>query len=87
MTIESTAIISYDILFLLNLGPWFEYYLKSRSPVVLNFNPFLAFKDDPKPKYNSQVRFQKFLILVRFFGTIVLRPEFNKRCKVIFGHE
>ena len=35
--------------------PWFEYYLKSRTPLPLNFNPFLAWKDDPRPEYNNQL--------------------------------
>lgn len=61
-------------------GPWFDYYLKSRSPVVLNFNPFLAFKDDPKPKYNSQlIRSTNMLIsTLRFMKSLrasILEPE------------
>ena len=28
-------------------GPWFDMYLKSRLPLVLNYNPFIAFKEDP----------------------------------------
>lgn len=31
--------------------PWFDMYLKSRAPLVLNFNPFMAWKDDPDPKF------------------------------------
>lgn len=36
-------------------GPWFDMYLSSRKPLPLNFNPFLALKDDPRPEYNQQV--------------------------------
>lgn len=28
--------------------PWFDMYLESRDPLVLNYNPFMAFKDDPQ---------------------------------------
>lgn len=31
--------------------PWFDMYLKSRAPLVLNFNPFMAWKDDPNDKF------------------------------------
>jgi len=27
--------------------PWYDMYLESREPVVLNFNPFIMFQDDP----------------------------------------
>lgn len=30
-------------------------YLKDRRPVVLTHNPFMAFQDDPRPEYNTQV--------------------------------
>lgn len=33
-------------------GPWFDYYLKSRLPLPLNFNPFMAWKDDLRTEYN-----------------------------------
>ncbi|XP_042907530.1 carnitine O-palmitoyltransferase 2, mitochondrial isoform X2 [Parasteatoda tepidariorum] len=36
-------------------GPWFDMYLKSRTPLVLNYNPFLSFKDDPKSEFNTQL--------------------------------
>lgn len=36
-------------------APWFDMYLRSRIPIVLNFNPFMTFKDDPKPGYNDQL--------------------------------
>lgn len=31
--------------------PWFDMYLKSRTPLVLNFNPFMAWKDEPDGKF------------------------------------
>ena len=30
------------------LGPWYDMYLESRDPLVLNYNPFIGFKDDPQ---------------------------------------
>ena len=29
-------------------GPWYGRYLASRDPLVLNLNPFFAFKNDPR---------------------------------------
>ncbi|CAK9296202.1 unnamed protein product [Gordionus sp. m RMFG-2023] len=34
---------------------WFSYYLQDRRPLALNTNPFISIKDDPKPRYNSQL--------------------------------
>ncbi|GFY40144.1 carnitine O-palmitoyltransferase 2, mitochondrial [Trichonephila inaurata madagascariensis] len=61
-------------------GPWFDMYLKSRVPLVLNFNPFLAFKDDPQPKYNTQLLRSSNMIIssLRFFKSLkanILEPE------------
>lgn len=61
-------------------GPWFNMYLKSRVPLVLNFNPFLAFKDDPQPKYNTQLLRSTNMIIssLRFFKSLqanILEPE------------
>lgn len=36
-------------------GPWFDMYLKDRQSVVLNYNPFMMFSDDPKKPYNDQL--------------------------------
>ena len=30
-------------------------YLKDRRPVPLTHSPFIAFQDDPRPEYNTQV--------------------------------
>lgn len=43
--------------------PWFDMYLKDRQPIVLNYNPFISYVDDPKVPYNDQViRAANFLI-------------------------
>ena len=36
-------------------APWYDMYLKDRRPVMLNHNPFMSMKDDPRPEYNNQV--------------------------------
>ncbi|CAL1275003.1 unnamed protein product [Larinioides sclopetarius] len=61
-------------------GPWFDMYLKSRVPLVLNFNPFLAFKDDPKPTYNDQLLRSTNMVMssLRFLKSLrenILEPE------------
>lgn len=60
--------------------PWFEYYLKSRTPLPLNFNPFLAWKSDPNPEYSPQLVRVSNMILsaMRFRRSLleeVLEPE------------
>uniref|UniRef100_A0A131XEV7 Putative carnitine palmitoyltransferase ii n=1 Tax=Hyalomma excavatum TaxID=257692 RepID=A0A131XEV7_9ACAR len=35
-------------------APWFDMYLTSRKPLPLNFNPFMAWKDDERPAYMDQ---------------------------------
>ena len=38
-------------------------YLKDRQSIVLNYNPFISYVDDPKSHYNDQViRASNFLI-------------------------
>ncbi|KAJ8302034.1 hypothetical protein KUTeg_021021 [Tegillarca granosa] len=61
-------------------GPWFDMYLKSRVPVVLNHNPFMVFTDDPKPQYQNQlIRATNMVISsLRFMKTFranILEPE------------
>ncbi len=34
---------------------WFDFYLKDRRRVALTHNPFLAWKNDPRPEYNDMV--------------------------------
>lgn len=59
---------------------WFNTYLSSRSPLPLNYNPFLAWRDAPSSKQNDQlVRSTNFLIsAIRFKRSLeenVLEPE------------
>ena len=35
-------------------GPWFDMYLESRTPLPLNYNPFLLFKKDSNELLNHQ---------------------------------
>ena len=35
-------------------APWFDMYLKDRQSIVLNYNPFIAFIDDPRSAFNNQ---------------------------------
>lgn len=60
--------------------PWYEMYLKSRTPLVLNYTPFMAWKDDPQAEYNKRtVRVTNFIIsALRFRKSLsenVLKPE------------
>ena len=34
---------------------WFDTYLKSRTPIVLNYNPFIMLKDEDRPMLNDQL--------------------------------
>lgn len=59
---------------------WFDMYLSSRLPLVLNFAPFMAFKDDPDPYYmNLSIRATNMIIsALRFRRSLednVLSPE------------
>ncbi|XP_007944109.1 carnitine O-palmitoyltransferase 2, mitochondrial [Orycteropus afer afer] len=61
-------------------GPWFDMYLAARDPVVLNFNPFIAFHPDPKSEYNDQVTRATNMTMsaIRFLKTFqasLLEPE------------
>ncbi|XP_064138065.1 carnitine O-palmitoyltransferase 2, mitochondrial [Loxodonta africana] len=61
-------------------GPWFDMYLTARDSVVLNFNPFMAFKPDPKSEYNDQLTRATNMTVsaVRFLKTLragLLEPE------------
>lgn len=55
-------------------------YLSARDPVVLNFNPFMAFSPDPKAEYNEQLVRATNMVCsaVRFMKTLragLLEPE------------
>lgn len=34
---------------------WFDMYLAARVPIVLNYNPFMCYKNDDRPEYNDQL--------------------------------
>lgn len=60
--------------------PWFDMYLKSRLPIVLNFNPFMSFVDDPKPEYRTQLLRSTNMIIssLRFLKSLrenILEPD------------
>lgn len=59
---------------------WFDMYLKDRSSIVLNYNPFIAFATDPNPGHMDQaIRATNFLISsARFMKSLrenQLKPE------------
>ncbi|KAI5938077.1 Carnitine O-palmitoyltransferase 2, mitochondrial [Manis javanica] len=61
-------------------GPWFDMYLTARDPIVLNFNPFMAFNPDPKYEYNDQLSRATNMTVsaIRFLKTLragLLEPE------------
>ena len=47
--------------------PWFDMYLSSRDSIVLNYNPFIAFKNDPNPGQMNQVYFLIFGLEIKNF--------------------
>lgn len=59
---------------------WFDMYLSSRDSIVLNYNPFIAFRHDPNPgQMNQAIRASNILISsVRFAKSLrenKLKPE------------
>lgn len=59
---------------------WFDMYLRDRSSIVLNYNPFIAFAVDPNPGHmNQAIRATNFLVSsVRFMKSLKeqkLKPE------------
>ncbi|XP_072181875.1 carnitine O-palmitoyltransferase 2, mitochondrial-like [Diadema setosum] len=61
-------------------GPWFDMYLESRSSLVLNFNPYMAYQFDERQEYNDQLIRSTNLVVsaMRFMKTIrssKLEPE------------
>ncbi len=59
---------------------WFDMYLKDRSSIVLNYNPFIAFAVDPNPGHmNQAIRATNILVSsVRFMKSLranQLKPE------------
>ncbi|OWF48755.1 carnitine O-palmitoyltransferase 2, mitochondrial-like [Mizuhopecten yessoensis] len=60
--------------------PWFDMYLNSRLPIVLNFNPFVSFVDDPRPEYRTQLLRSTNMIVssLRFLKSLrdnILEPD------------
>lgn len=60
--------------------PWFEMYLRDRSPLPLNYNPALVWKNDERKEYNTQlIRASNFVISsLRFYKSLkenILEPE------------
>ncbi len=60
--------------------PWFDMYLRARDPIVLNYNPFIAFIADPNSaQMNQAIRASNMLISsVRFMNSLrsnKLKPE------------
>ncbi|XP_054280161.1 carnitine O-palmitoyltransferase 2, mitochondrial [Macrosteles quadrilineatus] len=60
--------------------PWFDMYLTDRTPLPINYNPFLVFANHPKSEFNSQVIKSANLIIssLRFYNSLraeILEPE------------
>lgn len=36
-------------------GHWFDMYLRDRTPLPINYNPFVVFINDERPEYNKQL--------------------------------
>lgn len=59
-------------------GPWFDMYLASRDPLVLNYNPFMAFSDDPRNPDQADRATNFIRSAVRFRASLLdnkLEPE------------
>jgi len=59
-------------------GPWYDMYLSSRDPLVLNYNPFMAFKDDKRTKDQADRAANFIRSAVRFRASLLdnkLEPE------------
>ena len=55
--------------------PWFDMYLSSRDSIVLNYNPFIAFKNDPNPGQMNQVNFLIFGLDIKNF---IFENKYNR---------
>lgn len=60
--------------------PWFDMYLKDRTPLPVNYNPLLMMKPDEKKEYNEQTLRATNMIIssLRFMKSLrigVLEPE------------
>jgi carnitine O-palmitoyltransferase 2 len=59
---------------------WFDMYLSSRDPILLNYNPFIIFRHDPNPgQMNQAIRASNLLISSARFAKSLrqnqLKPE------------
>lgn len=54
---------------------WFDFYLKDRSPLPINYNPLLVFQNDIRPEYNNQLIRATNLLLSAVRFTLSLREE------------
>lgn len=60
--------------------PWFDMYLRDRTPLPINYNPVLVFENHPNPEYDNQlVKSTNMLISsLRFMNSLrkgILEPE------------
>lgn len=60
--------------------PWFDMYLRDRSPLPINYNPLLMMNPDPRPEYNDQLIRTTNLVVssLRFMKSLrahLLEPE------------
>uniref|UniRef100_A0A1I8QD12 Choline/carnitine acyltransferase domain-containing protein n=1 Tax=Stomoxys calcitrans TaxID=35570 RepID=A0A1I8QD12_STOCA len=60
--------------------PWFDMYLRDRSPLPLNYNPLLAMKNDTRPQYQHQLVKAANIVItsLRFWRSLLaglLEPE------------
>ncbi|XP_022107814.1 carnitine O-palmitoyltransferase 2, mitochondrial-like isoform X2 [Acanthaster planci] len=61
-------------------GAWFDMYLKDRQSIVLNYNPFITYNNDPRPENMDQlIRATNMVIsaarLMKTMRANVLEPE------------
>lgn len=62
--------------------PWFDMYLRDRQPIVLNYNPCIAYVDDLRPGYNEQsIRAANFLISAIRFDRAIYEVTDRMFCK------
>lgn len=60
--------------------PWFDMYLRDRTPLPINYNPVLVFENHPKPEYDNQLIKATNMIIdsLRFMNSLrknILEPE------------
>ncbi len=60
--------------------PWFDMYLSSRDSIVLNYNPFIAFKNDPNPGQMNQVYFLIYGLEIKKFN---FENTYNNRFRLL----